>query len=199
MKKDTFLVFSRSLIPLLALILAIDLYFRFQPETACAASSPHLPAQRELIQSAHRVREELDQALELLATCFGHPVALERVRTLPVTLTAYSSTVDQCDSTPHITASQQSVRPGVIAVSDDLVKEMGLRFGQKVLIPGHGIFEVQDRMHSRWQRTVDIWISDRKAALLFGKRQGTLLWVVPEQELAAEQHATLALHRPLSP
>lgn len=194
MKKDPFLAFSRCLVPLLALVIATDVYFRLQPETACAAPSPTLTDQRQLIQSAHRVREELDRAMDLLATCFGHPVALERVRTLPVTLTAYSSTVDQCDATPHITASLQSVRPGVIAVSDDLVKEMGLQFGQKVLIPGHGIFEVQDRMHPRWQRTVDIWVGDRKAALLFGKRQGTLMWVVPEPEPTVDPPATVALH-----
>jgi 3D (Asp-Asp-Asp) domain-containing protein len=195
MKNDVFLLFSRCLIPLLALVIATDVYFRLQPESACAAPAPTLSDQRQLIQSAHRVREELDQAMELLATCFGHPVALERVRTLPVTLTAYSSTVDQCDSTPHITASQQSVRPGVIAVSDDLVKEMGLRFGQKVLIPGHGIFEVQDRMHPRWRRTVDIWVGDRKAALLFGRRQGTILWVIPEPEV---EPATVAMLAPLA-
>jgi 3D (Asp-Asp-Asp) domain-containing protein len=120
---------------------------------------------------------ELRQAMSLLEDCFGGPVDLSQIRTLPVTLTAYSSTEDQCDDTPHITASNKPVRNGIIAVSHDLEKEWGLTFGQRVLIPGHGIYEVQDRMNRRWERKVDIWHNDREAARLFGRQQGLLIWM----------------------
>jgi 3D (Asp-Asp-Asp) domain-containing protein len=46
-----------------------------------------------------------------------------------------------------------------------------------VLIPGHGMYEVQDRMNRRWQRKVDIWYDDREAARLFGRQQGVLIWM----------------------
>ena len=101
-----------------------------------------------------------------------------------VTITAYSSTSGQCDSTPHYTASDYPVRVGVLAVSRDLVEEMGLAFGQRVLLPGYGLFDVRDLMHPRWRRKVDIWESDREAARLFGKQQGTLIWVETKKESA---------------
>jgi 3D (Asp-Asp-Asp) domain-containing protein len=129
---------------------------------------------------------ELQQAMAILQECFGAPVDLSQVRTLPVTLTAYSSTEDQCDDTPHITASNKPVRNGIIAVSHDLMTEWGLTFGQRVLIPGHGLFEVQDRMNRRWQKKVDIWHNDREAARLFGRQKGMLLWIANETSEASE-------------
>lgn len=127
-------------------------------------------------------RRQLKQALGLLVECFGGSVNLENIQTASVTITAYSSTRDQCDSTPHITASQKPVRVGSLAVSRDLLKEMGISYGQRVLIPGYGMFEVLDTMHPRWQRRVDIWESDREAALLFGRQEGTLIWVGEKKE-----------------
>jgi 3D (Asp-Asp-Asp) domain-containing protein len=128
-------------------------------------------------EALSRATAELQQAMSLLQECFGGTVELSQVRTLPVTLTAYSSTEDQCDDTPHITASNKPVRNGIIAVSNDLMEEWGLTFGQRVLIPGHGLFEVQDRMNRRWQKKVDIWHNDREAARLFGRQQGVLIWM----------------------
>jgi 3D (Asp-Asp-Asp) domain-containing protein len=142
-----------------------------------AANRPEAPWAREALTQA---TTELQQAMSLLQECFGAPVELSRVRTLPVTLTAYSSTEDQCDDTPHITASNKPVRNGIIAVSHDLMTEWGLTFGQRVLIPGHGLFEVQDRMNRRWQKKVDIWHNDREAARLFGRQQGMLIWMANE-------------------
>lgn len=128
-----------------------------------------------------RLRRDLDLAISLLEKSFGGPIQLENVRTIPVTLTAYSSTPDQCDSSPHITASNKPVRHGVIAVSNDIMKELGIGFGQRVLIPGHGVFVVQDKMNPRWHRRVDIWHDDREAARLFGIQKGTMLWIARSQ------------------
>lgn len=138
----------------------------------------------EVVQELADVRRELQMALNLLVECFGHPVDLNQVKSSPVTITAYSSTPDQCDSTPHHTATGYPVRVGVLAVSRDLIEEMGLTFGQRVLIPGYGLFEVRDLMHPRWKRKVDIWESDRESARLFGKQQGTLIWVETKRESA---------------
>lgn len=129
---------------------------------------------------------ELQQAMSLLQECFGAPVELSQVRTLPVTLTAYSSTEDQTDDTPYITASNKPVRNGIIAVSHDLMTEWGLNFGQRVLIPGHGLYEVQDRMNRRWRKKVDIWQHDREAAKLFGRQRGVLIWMAKKTSEESE-------------
>lgn len=136
------------------------------------------------VQELADTRRDLQRALGLLVECFGHPVDLKQVKSTAVTISAYSSTAGQCDSTPHLTASDHPVRVGILAVSRDLVEEMGLAFGQRVLLPGYGLFEVRDLMHPRWRRKVDIWESDREAARLFGRQQGTLIWVVENKQSA---------------
>ncbi|MEK7211385.1 MAG: hypothetical protein AAB731_02020 [Patescibacteria group bacterium] len=85
-------------------------------------------------------------------------------RAVWVTVTAYSSTPDQTDDTPFITANGSRVRDGIIAANF-------LRFGTKVKFPeyfGNKDFEVQDRMHPRFPNRMDIWFPTREAALDFG-------------------------------
>lgn len=134
--------------------------------------SPLVSLKNEL----NSTRDELSRALSVLDDVFGHAVKPAELKSVQVTITAYSSTIDQCDSTPYIAANNEPVRVGVLAVSPDMQKEFGIRFGQRVLIPGYGLFEVCDVMNPRWKRRVDIWESDRNAARLFGKRQGTMIW-----------------------
>ena len=95
---------------------------------------------------------------------------------LEVTMTAYSSHPEQTDSTPRITATGQRVRPGIVAVSEDLLTTQ-LPFGTKVRIvdirddPGRcggfnsgTVLEVQDVMHERKENQVDVWMpSEAKA------------------------------------
>lgn len=85
-----------------------------------------------------------------------------------VLITAYSSTVDQCDSTPFITASGTHVHDGTIAANF-------LRFGTKVTFPtlyGDKIFIVEDRMKSNSK--VDIWFPTRAEALKFGAKRAMM-------------------------
>ena len=81
-----------------------------------------------------------------------------------VTATAYSSTVDQTDDTPFITASGTYVRDGIIAANF-------LPFGTAIKIPdiyGDKIFIVEDRMNKRYWFRVDIWFPERQMAKEFG-------------------------------
>ena len=81
-----------------------------------------------------------------------------------VWVTAYSSTPEETDDTPFITAANTPVRDGVIAANF-------LPFGTKVKIPslfGDKIFVVEDRMHPRKTNNVDIWMSTKDEALQFG-------------------------------
>ena len=82
-------------------------------------------------------------------------------------VTAYSSSVDETDSTPHVTASGTRTRDGVIA-SNAFPIGTQLRipelFGEKILI-------VEDRMHQRFTDRIDIWMPSKWQALRFGKQQ----------------------------
>ena len=91
-------------------------------------------------------------------------------RTFKVSASAYSSTKDQTDDSPFITASGTYVRDGIIAANF-------LPFGTAVKIPeiyGDKIFIVEDRMNSRYWYNVDIWFPERSMAKDFGRKTVTI-------------------------
>ena len=84
-----------------------------------------------------------------------------------VIVTAYSSTPDQTDDSPFITANGTFVRDGIVAAN-------WLPFGAKVKFPeiyGDKIFTVQDRMAKKNSHKIDIWMPTRHAALDFGVKK----------------------------
>ncbi|MBI5421345.1 MAG: 3D domain-containing protein [Parcubacteria group bacterium] len=86
--------------------------------------------------------------------------------TLKVYITGYSSSPDETDDTPDITASGSHTRDGVIATNM-------LPFGTKVRIPslfGKKLFVVEDRMHERFNKRMDIWFPEKEDAKNFGIR-----------------------------
>lgn len=92
---------------------------------------------------------------------------------LVLTITGYSSTPDQTDDTPFTTALGTHVRDGVIAANF-------LPFGTRLVIPelfGDKVFTVEDRMHERFNRRLDIWFPDRKSAQIFGVRNAEVIIV----------------------
>jgi len=100
------------------------------------------------------------------------------VRYHRVSMTAYSSTPDQTDSTPFITAANTYVRDGIVA-TNLINPDTGRRyaFGTRIRIPelyGDKVFIVEDRMNSRYTNRVDIWFSTRGEALEFGRKTTTI-------------------------
>ncbi|MDD4662088.1 MAG: hypothetical protein PHG24_02290 [Candidatus Pacebacteria bacterium] len=93
---------------------------------------------------------------------------IEPKETYYMIITAYSSTEDQTDSTPFITASQKHVEDGIVA--NNL-----LPFGTKIKIPeiyGDKIFVVEDRMHYRkGDYHLDIWFPTTEEAKNFGVKK----------------------------
>lgn len=80
------------------------------------------------------------------------------------TVTGYSSTSDQTDGDPFVTASNKQVRWGYVAANF-------LPFGTKVRIPelfGDQVFQVEDRMNRRYTDRMDIWFPSRTRATQFG-------------------------------
>ncbi|MFA5172797.1 MAG: hypothetical protein WC435_00110 [Candidatus Paceibacterota bacterium] len=81
-----------------------------------------------------------------------------------IKVTGYSSSPEETDDTPFITASGNHVRPGVVAAN-------WLPLGSKVKIPelfGEQVFVVEDRMNKRFNDRLDIWFSDKESAKDFG-------------------------------
>ncbi|OGZ10478.1 MAG: hypothetical protein A3D67_03610 [Candidatus Lloydbacteria bacterium RIFCSPHIGHO2_02_FULL_51_22] len=82
-------------------------------------------------------------------------------------LTAYSSTPEETDDTPFITATGNTVRDGIVATNF-------LPFGTRVQIPevfGNKIFVVDDRMHPRKKDYMDVWMPTKQDALNLGIRR----------------------------
>jgi 3D (Asp-Asp-Asp) domain-containing protein len=84
-----------------------------------------------------------------------------------VTITAYSPSENETDSTPNQTAILEKPIPGkTCAVSRDLVDYLG----KKVYITGYGVFEVNDLMNKKYKRRIDICMGKRNA-IKFGKKE----------------------------
>lgn len=94
----------------------------------------------------------------------------EALWTTTIPLTAYSSEPGQTDDSPFLTASQTHVRDGVVAANF-------LPIGTRVKIPelfGDKIFIVEDRMNSRYDKRMDIWMEKTSDARKFGIKYATI-------------------------
>jgi 3D (Asp-Asp-Asp) domain-containing protein len=92
-------------------------------------------------------------------------------KTMKVVLTGYSSTFDQTDDTPFVTASNTRVRDGIVAANF-------LAFGTKVKIPavfGDKVFTVEDRMAKKHSDKIDVWFSERHLARNFGVKEADVI------------------------
>lgn len=95
-------------------------------------------------------------------------VKTEKTKKILVVITAYSSTVDQTDDTPFITANGTYVRDGIVANNM-------LPFGTKIKIPelyGNKEFVVADRMNAlKSDYHIDIWFPSYLEAKNFGVKK----------------------------
>ncbi len=96
------------------------------------------------------------------------------MRAIPVKVTAYNPVGSQTDNSPLITASNKRVRVGMVALSRDLEREFGFRFGDTVHLHGIGRFVFEDRMHRRKRRQVDILMFNPGEARKFGVKRSYL-------------------------
>ncbi len=128
----------------------------------------------------------LAEARQVRARPFMGPLLPEA---LSLRATAYNSLASQTDSTPHITSTGATTAFGIIAASRDLLGAE-LPYGSLVRIRdlgsygsgrGVGLFQevldeqqlfiVEDTMHIRKTRQVDVWFPDLSTALTWGVRE----------------------------
>ena len=88
-----------------------------------------------------------------------------------VTVTSYH----HCPGSRGITASGRRVKRGMIAVSRDLERNLNLKFGDRLLLHGMGVFNFQDRMASYWHKRVDIYQDCKWKAQRFGVKRYVVL------------------------
>lgn len=118
-----------------------------------AASAPVTSTKTQNIIASDTKTSALDQTEPI------KPVRIEKVD-----MTAYTSTVEECDADPFTTADGSTVADGIIATNF-------LPFGTKVRIPelfGDKVFVVHDRMNARYWYRIDIWMNNKKAMRQFG-------------------------------
>ena len=140
-----------------------------------APSSSHAQAQLSLVQDGADFtvpQNNLGQTPLIQENSFlpaanhystGHEITV--METIPVVVTAYSSSVWETDDTPYLTAASTQARDGIIASNL-------LPFGTKIRIPeyfGSKIFVVEDRMNERINDfTIDVWFPSHWQAEQFG-------------------------------
>lgn len=148
-------------------VLILELAFPFQIAAASMDEPTILP--NLVIVSAEDAEEELNLSQANMSIYLAVPRREYKVvATYYVDMTAYSSTIDQTDSTPCITANGFDL---CAHNQEDVIAANFLPFGTKVRFPelfGDRIFTVQDRMNARYYYRADVWMKTREAAIKFG-------------------------------
>lgn len=149
-----------------------------QRAPAVARPQPTAQAQAAQARAAAVAQVQRQQAQARPAAA---PVAAitARGRTAVVRATAYNSLAAQTDSTPFITATGTRTRPGVVALSRDMLRLFP--YGTRITIEDLSgrynnmlrgrAFIVEDTMAARKTGSLDIWMGSRRDALNFGARQ----------------------------
>ena len=122
------------------------------------------PPPEETVVEIPAETEEAPEPIKAPEKTPSKPVQIKNK--LKLHITAYSSSEDETDDTPFITASGKTVVDGIIATNL-------FAFGTKARIPslfGNKIFVIEDRMHHRFKNRIDIWMTSKEEALKFGKR-----------------------------
>ena len=104
--------------------------------------------------------------------------SLEPKKKIRVLATAYSSTLDQTDNTPCLTATGYDVCENYARYgAANTIASNFLPLHAIVKIPeffGDQIFVVRDRMNDRYYNRLDLWMPTRTQAVRFGVRYVTV-------------------------
>lgn len=98
-----------------------------------------------------------------------------------LTLSAY--TPDPCENWGDASETAFGTKPviGTIAVSQDLYKK-GWKKGRKVRVVGHGVYKINDLMHKRHKKKIDIFMLSKKKARKFGVQKAKVILLTDSGE-----------------
>lgn len=146
---------------------------------AAPAARPQSTAQAQAAQARAAAVAQAQRPQAQPAPAAPVAALTARGRSAIVRATAYNSLAGQTDSTPFITATGTRTRPGVVALSRDMlrlfpygtritIEDLSGRYNN--LLRGR-TFIVEDTMAARKTGSLDIWMSTRSQAINFGARQ----------------------------
>lgn len=138
----------------------LQLFLLSAPLVAKSDDLHELASPREIFTISGKAKAQKIAALPVVP-------AVSVKKTMTLTVTAYSSTVDQTDGDPFTTASGSKVHVGTIAHNT-------LPFGTRVRFPdafGDKVFVVEDRLNPRHGAYIaDMWMTSRQEAKQWGRR-----------------------------
>jgi 3D (Asp-Asp-Asp) domain-containing protein len=126
-------------------------------------------------KNAQVLEKEVKFKSHLLNSIFEDDIKEENYSSISVDVSAYSASIDECDSSPHITANGTLSTVGRVAVSRDLLKK-GITHGSRIYIPNQGVFIVADSMNARFTKRIDLLLANKKAAKLFGVKENVKIY-----------------------
>ena len=139
---------------------AVPIFLFFSISANLAAAIPNMSSTPNLLDFSEKIMQSINIKIDEA-----------KFRKIPVIATAYSSTPDQTDDSPFITAANTRVRDGVVAANF-------LDFHTKISIPdlyGDKVFIVEDRMNRRFNKAnpprIDVWLPNRSLAKNFGVKK----------------------------
>ena len=90
---------------------------------------------------------------------------LENTETVRVSVTGYTLSPSETDSTPNISAiNERPVAGKTAAVSRDLAHLLG----KKIYVPGVGVRRINDLTNARLSNTIDVLVSNKQQAKQIG-------------------------------
>ncbi len=143
-----------------------------------------------------KASQEIMKYIVILVVMFigfrQYDLELKVKRMLPrkITVTAYSPTERQTDSSPFITAYNEGVRKWMIACSNDLRQDGWLK-GDRVYLytkrngrdHSFGMFDIEDGMHPKQKEHCDILVFKEEYARKIGINRGVWAILVKKRDM----------------
>ena len=98
-----------------------------------------------------------------------------------VTVTSYRPIKSQTDSTPTWTSIGDRTTKFGVAVSQDLLKSGVVKYGDVLYIPGYGMRVVNDCMHPRKEKSIDLLVMTKAEEKRIGTRH-LIVYIVKVKE-----------------
>ena len=111
-------------------------------------------------------RSKAEQPPQVLNVC-------QKPRASTLTVTAYTNRPQETNNCPKTATMEQAVPGWTVAVSRDLIHWLGGR----VYIEGVGVRRVNDLMHARHEKTLDLLVGTVGDAMEWGKQERMVVYL----------------------
>ena len=120
-----------------------------------------------------KVKNSRDQDQLKVVNSSNDLIQAIKSRVVKVEASAYTLSKRETDGTPYVTATMKKPIAGkTCAVSRDQRKYL---MHKTILIPGLGVREVNDTMHPRYKKSIDVVFASKKDAMKFGRKDVTIV------------------------